>query len=672
MSMTYLEHVLEMVRSAVAATDLAYFDAFVERNRRALETIVDDWPNDRYDLVLLGCGGKKASGKRSALEMYTGPVFQAHLAFLRKLHLSPTKILSAEHGIINPSQEIRPYEATLDDPKTFARYNASVVAFLTGWRKPNCNSPLYFGEPPWKKSRLLVLAGAKYVDGWVNEARACGWIVDDPLRGFTALQRRALETYVESLPTVDHKINAPLRVRNTVAAFLLARASPTLDDARSAASSEASPAPASSVICDRCYHVAAQAENHIAVGSLECPGGDREFRPASPEEIKKHGRRELGPARPGTWRFKEEQRAAGAALRSERKAEAEQARETKRAARALEATERKGAREDVQRTGGPDAADGERPQAQSRGHWLAFWTTNFIGIKGPPPNDRPRPNRTTLYAEPDPTRAHMSARGFEWSVENNRYQRPATKAAWASALEAIVALTPGDTWAPVESKTLQRLANMSAGASNWAGPGGPTDLVPDPGSPTLPFLMSGSIARRLARLLKTDLRQGVRLGGRQYSQAAVEFSEAGVEATYDSGGDWRLIFVFDGVVSKTRLSPVHVNARLIANGTTHESTELTATIGEVCDLTDFTVAEWFNLPTSNAPRLSQAEDDALKALQAEEAKGPNASWLSAGARMQDRLVAKGFVNVLENESGGFPYYKLNSHGRRYLLEKAAK
>lgn len=47
---------------------------------------------------------------------------------------------------------------------------------------------------------------------------------------------------------------------------------------------------------------------HNAVAGVECPAGTTEFRVATAEEIKKYGRREPGPPRPGTWRFKQQER----------------------------------------------------------------------------------------------------------------------------------------------------------------------------------------------------------------------------------------------------------------------------------------------------------------------------------------------------------------------------
>lgn len=88
-----------------------------------------------WDLVLLGCGKSKRDEPARARDLYTGPVFRAHRA------------------------------ALAGSPSDWA-----------------------FG-PPMQPS-VLVLAGAPYIDGWADRARAAGVRVDDPLRGYDLVERR--------------------------------------------------------------------------------------------------------------------------------------------------------------------------------------------------------------------------------------------------------------------------------------------------------------------------------------------------------------------------------------------------------------------------------------------------------------------------------------------------
>ena len=51
-----------------------------------------------WDRVWLGCGASKCAARSSTLELYTGPVFSAHLAIAAHLRHVPD-VLSGEHGI---------------------------------------------------------------------------------------------------------------------------------------------------------------------------------------------------------------------------------------------------------------------------------------------------------------------------------------------------------------------------------------------------------------------------------------------------------------------------------------------------------------------------------------------------------------------------------------------
>jgi hypothetical protein len=95
-------------------------------------------------------------------------------------------------------------------------------------------------------------------------------------------------------------------------------------------SASARPTP---VMCERCGHLADHAERHNAVAGVECPAGTTEFRLATPEEIKKYGRRDPGPPRPGTWRYQQQERQKKADERAARKLNEEAERQRKRAER---------------------------------------------------------------------------------------------------------------------------------------------------------------------------------------------------------------------------------------------------------------------------------------------------------------------------------------------------
>jgi len=69
-------------------------------------------------IVLISCVSKKLPYKSKAKDLYTNPWFK--LSYKYAVSLSPDKIfiLSAKYGLLNPEQEIEPYNETLNTKST--------------------------------------------------------------------------------------------------------------------------------------------------------------------------------------------------------------------------------------------------------------------------------------------------------------------------------------------------------------------------------------------------------------------------------------------------------------------------------------------------------------------------------------------------------------------------
>lgn len=166
-----------------------------------------------WDLVLIACGKAKRPTPCRAHDMYTGPVFAAHMAIALHLDEWPF-ILSAKHGMIGPGTMIEPYETRIEDAaptwndlvaRSILRHLAAstipllryvespalTLPFAKGERMRELNAePSSFAFGPPRQPSVLVLAGAKYIDGWIDRVRAGGVRVDDPLRGYEIGERR--------------------------------------------------------------------------------------------------------------------------------------------------------------------------------------------------------------------------------------------------------------------------------------------------------------------------------------------------------------------------------------------------------------------------------------------------------------------------------------------------
>lgn len=100
--------------------------------------------------------------------------------------------MSAEHGVVPWVADVDPYDTTLGTVASRSRFSALVlhevqrlIDEVTRLRTRRDDDDARL--PP----AILVLAGAPYIDGWADQARAMGVRVDDPLRGYQLGERRA-------------------------------------------------------------------------------------------------------------------------------------------------------------------------------------------------------------------------------------------------------------------------------------------------------------------------------------------------------------------------------------------------------------------------------------------------------------------------------------------------
>ncbi len=156
---------------------------FVGRNyariwTRVAHVVAPKRPRE-WELTWIGCGQAKRRGEQRAVDLYTGSLYRAHLAIARHSTGRNPHILSAEHGLLAPHESIRLYDTTLDNTDYWRRWSAGILVQVRNYLK-------HTGQPS-----ILVLAGARYVDGWADEARALGVVVDEPLRRLELGDRRA-------------------------------------------------------------------------------------------------------------------------------------------------------------------------------------------------------------------------------------------------------------------------------------------------------------------------------------------------------------------------------------------------------------------------------------------------------------------------------------------------
>lgn len=66
-------------------------------------------------IVLISCGKKKLGYRANAESLYCGDLFQKSLAYAQQIREATIFILSAEHKLVKPDEQIDPYNVTLNN-----------------------------------------------------------------------------------------------------------------------------------------------------------------------------------------------------------------------------------------------------------------------------------------------------------------------------------------------------------------------------------------------------------------------------------------------------------------------------------------------------------------------------------------------------------------------------
>src|SRR5215217_1569295 len=161
-------------------------------------------------VALVGCGKAKLARSARARELYTGPLFRAHLTEAEAT-CSHVYVVSALHGLLPLGDEVEPYNVTLRDMQREERaaWGRQVVDSL---------ARLY----PAGVVELQVYAGDVYAEplrAALVESPREGWTLVEPLQGATqgarlrvlSAARRARAASRQAQP-VQHLRVAALRV----------------------------------------------------------------------------------------------------------------------------------------------------------------------------------------------------------------------------------------------------------------------------------------------------------------------------------------------------------------------------------------------------------------------------------------------------------------------------
>lgn len=150
-------------------------------------------------IVIIGCGASKLAHAAPALELYTGNLYRARLAYARRLYGAPSFVLSGLHGLIPADRVIEPYEYNLQSATKRQREAwAARVARAVDELEPG---------------PLVVLASGPYLAEWPE---ASGRSVEVPARGLTL--GASLSWFKRELGELGPRAVTPARSAKSLAA----------------------------------------------------------------------------------------------------------------------------------------------------------------------------------------------------------------------------------------------------------------------------------------------------------------------------------------------------------------------------------------------------------------------------------------------------------------------
>jgi len=110
------------------------------------------------NIVLISCVSKKLDRKSTAENIYTSSFFRKNLTYAKSLKPSGIFILSAKHGLLKLTDEIEPYDKTLNKMRVNERKE---------WSKVVVNQLKSVVD--LKKDQFTFLAGNKYREYLLTE-----------------------------------------------------------------------------------------------------------------------------------------------------------------------------------------------------------------------------------------------------------------------------------------------------------------------------------------------------------------------------------------------------------------------------------------------------------------------------------------------------------------------
>ena len=115
------------------------------------------------NIVLISCVSKKLDKKSTAENLYISSLFKKNLIYAKSLKPSEIFILSAEHGLLKLTDEIEPYDKTLNNmrSKEIKEWSKKVVNQLKTLTDLNNDEFTFLAGEKYRKLLIPELSNVK-------------------------------------------------------------------------------------------------------------------------------------------------------------------------------------------------------------------------------------------------------------------------------------------------------------------------------------------------------------------------------------------------------------------------------------------------------------------------------------------------------------------------------
>lgn len=139
-------------------------------------------------IILIGCGKQKLEGEHPAKDLYTGSLFRSRRTYAENQG-DLWFIISAKHGLLEPSRTIKSYDVSIDGfhPLDRAAWFVGVASQIL----ERLDDSSYLDDRMMRQTAFEIHAGAAYSERLIDVLRSVGFSAACPVANLSQGEQMA-------------------------------------------------------------------------------------------------------------------------------------------------------------------------------------------------------------------------------------------------------------------------------------------------------------------------------------------------------------------------------------------------------------------------------------------------------------------------------------------------